>query len=130
MMYGIEIWGWGVEEGMKEIDKIHGRICKKILGILRSAANGVTELKLGRDRRRGKVMSTLVRYSQKILQMDKDDLVRVCYDLQINNAQDAGWAKTLKKDLNKIGLEHSWRNPTNNQRDTVCKELKETRNGI
>jgi hypothetical protein len=27
MMYGVEIWG--VEEGWKEIDKIHGRMRKK-----------------------------------------------------------------------------------------------------
>jgi hypothetical protein len=81
MMYGIEISG--VEEGWKEIYKIHGRMCKKILGIPRFAANGVAELELGRDSRRGKVMSTSVKYWQRILQMDKDDLVRVCYDWQI-----------------------------------------------
>jgi hypothetical protein len=103
---------------------------KQILGILRFAANGVAELKLGRDSRRGKVMSTLVKYSQRILQMDKEDLVRVCYDWQINNAQYDGWAKTLKKELTKIRLVHIWRNPTKNQRDTVCKELRERCNGI
>jgi hypothetical protein len=52
--YGVQIWG--VEGGWKEIDKIHGRI-KKILGIPRFAANGVAELELGRDSRRGEVMS-------------------------------------------------------------------------
>jgi hypothetical protein len=55
-------------------------------------------MELGRDSRRGKVMSTWVRYSQRILQMDKDDLVRVCYDSQINNAQYDGWAKKLEKE--------------------------------
>jgi hypothetical protein len=45
--------GGGVEDGIKEIDKINGRICKQILGILRFAAYGVTELKMGRDSRRG-----------------------------------------------------------------------------
>jgi hypothetical protein len=29
MMYGIELWG--VYDTWKEIDKIHGRFCKKIL---------------------------------------------------------------------------------------------------
>jgi hypothetical protein len=57
------------------------------LGIPSFAANGVAELELGRDSRRGKVMSTLVKHWQRILQMDKDDLVRVCHDWQINNAQ-------------------------------------------
>jgi hypothetical protein len=54
MMYGVEIWG--VEERWKEIGKAHGRMCKKFLGILRFAANGVAELESGRDYRRGKYM--------------------------------------------------------------------------
>jgi hypothetical protein len=33
---------------------IHGRLCKKILGIPRFAANGFAETELGRDSRRGK----------------------------------------------------------------------------
>jgi hypothetical protein len=70
MMYGVEIWG--NEEEWKEIDKIHGRMCKTFLGIPRFAANGVAELELGRGSRRCKVMITLVKYWQRILQMDKD----------------------------------------------------------
>jgi hypothetical protein len=35
---------WGLDEGWKEIDIIHGRLCKKILGII--AANGVPEIEL------------------------------------------------------------------------------------
>jgi hypothetical protein len=103
---------------------------QKILAIPRFAANGAAELELGRDSRRGKVMCTLVKYWQRILQMDKDDLVRVCYDWQINNAQYDGWAKKLEKDLNKIGLGHTWWNPTKNQRGTVCKEVKDRCNYI
>jgi hypothetical protein len=71
-------------------------MCKKILGIPRFAANGEAELELSRDSRRGKVMRILVKYWQRILQMDKDDLVRVCYDWQINNTQYDGWAKQFK----------------------------------
>jgi 1,2-phenylacetyl-CoA epoxidase catalytic subunit len=70
---------------------------QKILGIPRFAANWVAELELGRDSRRGKVMSTLVKYWQRSLQMDKDDLVRVCYDWQINNAQYDGLAKNWRR---------------------------------
>jgi hypothetical protein len=42
MMYGAEIWG--LDEGWKEADIIHGRLCKKILGIPRFATNGVPEI--------------------------------------------------------------------------------------
>jgi hypothetical protein len=41
LMYGTEIWG--LDEGWKEIDIIHVRICKKILGVPRFAAKGVAE---------------------------------------------------------------------------------------
>jgi hypothetical protein len=40
-MYGAEIWG--LDEEWKETDVIHGRHCKKILGIPRFAANGIAE---------------------------------------------------------------------------------------
>jgi hypothetical protein len=32
MMYGVEIWGRGgeVEDGSKQTDKIHGRMCKNV----------------------------------------------------------------------------------------------------
>jgi hypothetical protein len=50
--------------------------------------------------------------------------------LQINNVQYDAWAKKLEKELNKIGLGHIWRNPAENQRGTVCKEVKERCNDI
>jgi hypothetical protein len=64
----------------KRLIKSMGECAKKILGIQRFAANGVAELEQGRDSRRRKVMSTLVKYWQRILQMEKDDLVTACYD--------------------------------------------------
>jgi hypothetical protein len=66
-------------------------------------------------------MSTLVKYWKRILHMDKDDLVTVCYDWQINNAQYDGWAKKLQKQLNKIRLSHIWQNPTENWRAEYVK---------
>lgn len=41
---------------------IHMRFCKKILGILRYTVNGVTEVELGRDSRRHKVLCMIVKY--------------------------------------------------------------------
>jgi hypothetical protein len=84
-MYGAEIWR--LDEGWKEIDIIHRRLCKKILGVPRFAANRVAELKLGRDSRRGKVLCRAVKYWQRTLQMDMEELVRVCYEWQVNNLE-------------------------------------------
>jgi hypothetical protein len=80
LMYGAEIWE--LDEGWKETDIIHGRLCKKILGIPRFSANGVAEVELGRDSRRGKVLCPAVKYWLRTLQME---LVRVCYEWQVNN---------------------------------------------
>jgi hypothetical protein len=64
-----------VSDAWKEIDKIHGRFCNKILGVPRRAANGAAEIELGRDSRRGKTMSLTLKYWQRILCMDNQELV-------------------------------------------------------
>jgi hypothetical protein len=75
LVYGAEIWG--LVEGWKKIDIIYGRLSKKILGIPKFAANGVAEFELGRDSRRGKVLRLAMKYWQRTLQTDKEELVRV-----------------------------------------------------
>jgi hypothetical protein len=54
IMYCVEIMG--LDEAWKEVDRIHGRFCKKLLGLPRCAANDVAEMELGRDSRREKAM--------------------------------------------------------------------------
>jgi hypothetical protein len=68
IMYGVELWGF--DEAWKEVDRLHGRFCKKILGLPRCAANGMAETELGRDSRRGKAMWLAVKYWQQIMRMD------------------------------------------------------------
>jgi phosphorylcholine metabolism protein LicD len=80
MMYDIELWG--VYDAWKEIDKIHGKFCKKILGAPRCTANGAAAIELGRDSRRGKTMSLTLKYWQRILRMANQELVKKCYDWQ------------------------------------------------
>jgi hypothetical protein len=60
IMYGKELWS--VYDTWKEIDNIHGRFCKNILGLPRCAANETAEIELGRNRRRGKTMSLTLKY--------------------------------------------------------------------
>jgi hypothetical protein len=43
---------------------IHGRFCKKILGLPTCPANGMAEIELERSSRRGKVMCLAVKYWQ------------------------------------------------------------------
>jgi hypothetical protein len=54
IMYGVELWG--LDEAWKEVDRIHGRFCKKIFGVPRCVASDMAEMELGRNSRRGKAM--------------------------------------------------------------------------
>jgi hypothetical protein len=108
MMYGIELWG--VYDAWKEIDKIHGRFCKKIFGVPRCAANGAEEIELGGDSRRGETMRLTLKYWQIILRMDNQELVKKCYDWQKDNIKSDSWAKRVKEELEKIILASIWQN--------------------
>ncbi|KDR17814.1 hypothetical protein L798_08243 [Zootermopsis nevadensis] len=128
MMYGAEIWG--LEEGWKEVDVIHGRFCKKVLGIPRVGANGVAEVELGRDSRRSKVLGLVTKFWLRILQMDRDDLVRRCYDWQVLNLKIGGWAKGVKEELDKLGLGYIWQDPQGRSVGRTWEILKERCNAI
>jgi hypothetical protein len=52
---------WGSDGGWKEIDRIHRRICKKILVFSTFSANIVVEVELERGSRRGKVLCICVK---------------------------------------------------------------------
>jgi hypothetical protein len=78
IMHGIELRG--LDEAWKDVDRIHGRFCKKILRLPRCAANGVAEMELGRYSGRGKAMWLAVKYWQRIMHMDIRDPVRQCYE--------------------------------------------------
>jgi hypothetical protein len=42
-----------------------------------------------------------VKYWQRTLQTDKEELVRVCYEWQVNNLEFGSWAKKLSEQLSK-----------------------------
>jgi hypothetical protein len=75
-IYGTEMWG--LDGGWKEIDKIRSRFCKTKLGVPRFSANSVTELELGRDSSRGKILSTIATFWLSLLGMDSLEIVRTC----------------------------------------------------
>jgi hypothetical protein len=48
----------------------------------RFAVTGVTEVEMTRDSRRGKLLCLAVKFRLRTLQMDKEKLVRLCYEWQ------------------------------------------------
>jgi hypothetical protein len=76
----------------------------------RCAENGAAEIELGRDSKRGKTMSLTLKYWQRILCMDNQELVKKCYDWQKDNIKSDSWAKRVKEELENIGLASVWQN--------------------
>jgi hypothetical protein len=124
MMYGAEIWG--LDEGRK-FDIIHGRLCKKILGIPRFAANGVADV-TWEEIVGGARYYVCCEYRQRTLQTDKEELIRVCYKWQVNNLEFDSWARKLSKQLSKIGLGYIWQDLRMNTVCGISIEIKERRN--
>jgi hypothetical protein len=58
-LYGVEI-----------VDTVEGRFCKKVLRIPRSAANRAAESELGREGRRGKILTYVAKYWVRVKQSE------------------------------------------------------------
>jgi hypothetical protein len=95
----------------------------------RSAANIVAELELRRVSGRGKVLNRITKYWLCLLGMDSSELVKMCYEWQMNNLQVDGWAKKLEEELEKMGLAYIWQNQTEIN-VTTCKTIRERCNDI
>jgi hypothetical protein len=97
IMYSVELWG--LDEAWEEVDRIHGRFFKKILGLPRCAENGMADTELGRDIRRTEAVWLAVKYWQRIMHMGVQDPVRQCYECQKGNMRFESWAKKMKEEL-------------------------------
>jgi hypothetical protein len=49
-----------------------------------------------------------VKYCQRILHKEKEELVKMCYEQQINNLESGSWAKKVCEQLSKIGLGYKY----------------------
>jgi hypothetical protein len=54
--------------------------------------------------------------------MDKEELVKVCYEWQVNNLEFESWAKKLSEQLSKIGLGYIWQDLQENSVSEICKK--------
>jgi hypothetical protein len=73
MMTGVEIW-W-LEDGWKEIGKVHELFYKRVMGMPNTAANGACVKELGRPNRKEKVVERVLRYLQRLWEMDETNLL-------------------------------------------------------
>jgi hypothetical protein len=57
---------WGLEDGWKEIGKVHELFCKRVMGMPNMATDGACVKVLGRTNRKEKVMERVLRYWQRL----------------------------------------------------------------
>jgi hypothetical protein len=58
--------------------------------------------------------------------MDSLQIVRTCYEWQINNLNAEGWARKLKQELEKMGLAYTiWQNQAESNANKICKVIRE-----
>jgi hypothetical protein len=113
LMYEAKIWR--LEDGWKGTGLVQRKYCKRVLlSTPRFAVNGVVELKLGKDSRRGKVLCLAVKFRPWIPQIDKKETVRGSYEWQINNFKFGSWAIKPSEELDNIGLGYIWWDPQDN----------------
>jgi hypothetical protein len=60
MMTGVEIWG--LDDGWREIEKVHEMFCKRIMGASTAAANGACVKELGSTNRKENVLERVFKY--------------------------------------------------------------------
>lgn len=56
--------------------------------------------------------------------MDKEELVKMCYEQKITNLESGRWAKKLGEQLSKIGLGYIWQDLSKNSVSGTCKASK------
>jgi hypothetical protein len=74
MMTGVEIWG--LEGGWEKIEKVQEIFCKRIFGVPSTAANGACVTELGRTNRKEKVVQRIVKYWERLWDMDDTRLLK------------------------------------------------------
>jgi hypothetical protein len=72
----VEIWGF--DDGWKEIGKVHKLFCKRVMGMPGTTANSVCARQLGRTNRKKKVVERVLRYWQRLQEMDEMSLLGGC----------------------------------------------------
>jgi hypothetical protein len=75
MMTRVEIWG--LDDGWREIGKVHEMFCNRIMGAPTAAADGACVKELGRTNRKEKVLERVFKYWGRLLEMKESSFFRI-----------------------------------------------------
>jgi hypothetical protein len=102
---------WGLEDGWKEIGKVHELFRKRVMGMSNTAANGACVKELGRTNRKEKVL----RYWQRLWEMDETSLLGDALKQQ-SLEKGYNWLNKIKQELERLGMGDIWINGEENNR--------------
>jgi hypothetical protein len=113
MMTGVEIWG--LEDGWKEIGKVHELFCKRVMGMPNMTANEVCVREMGRKNRKEKLVETVLRYWQRLWEMDEISLLGDA--LKQQNLEKENWLNKIQQAIERLGMGDMWRSGEENKRN-------------
>jgi hypothetical protein len=61
--------------------------------------------------------------------LDSEETARICYEWQLNNLKVDGWARKLKEECGKIGLEYIWQSQLGTNVN-ICNKIRERCNDV
>ena len=107
LLYGSEIWG---SESRNQIEKIHLRFCKFVLGVGQSANSAAVFGKCGRLPLHIKYNKRFVKYWLKLFRSPQGSLLQTCYKMQtdFDGIYKRGWVTNFKKLLFSNGFGLVW----------------------
>ena len=79
LLYGSEIWGY---ERRNQIEKVHLRFCKFVLGVEQSAISAAVLGECGRLPLHIKYNKRFIKYWLKLLRSPQGSLLQICYKMQ------------------------------------------------
>jgi ribosomal protein L11 methylase PrmA len=121
MMTGAEIWG--VEDGWKEVKEVHELFCKRVMGTPNTAANGACVKELGRANRKEKVIERVLRYWQRLREMDEMSSLGDALKQQ-RLEKGKNWLNKIKQELEGLGMGDIWIKGEENNRNVWREVIK------
>jgi hypothetical protein len=114
-MTGVEIWG--LDDGWREIGKVHEMFCIRIMGAPTAAANGACVKELGRTNRKEKVLERVFKYWERLLEMEESSLLGNALIYQ-REERENNWICGIKRKLEKLDMGYMWRRGRENDRNS------------
>ena len=92
-----------------ELDKIHARFCKYVLGVHSKACNYAVFSELGQFPLLITTLTSCLNFWMHIKQSSSDTLISTAYLEQLNSSNDKSlWVQLVKNILHDLGFSHVW----------------------